>query len=222
MLYGALRSAFSDFSPEIRWQAADGNLVTTFKIYHGTHVGEFPGIAPTGRKIQFESVDAIEWSTARSSSTGAWETSTPSCGSSGDCPQQAVDLATPAAVTTPTRPTPPPRAPTHGIIDRFPALPMARSAVLAGRTTADAVRNLFVHALMGGVAYAIGFRFHAGPAAEPAALGLALAVGVTSARQECTAVLQQLLDGLTHTAARPASGRTRASRRVAPQPDRKN
>jgi ABC transporter DrrB family efflux protein len=65
-----------------------------------------------------------------------------------------------------------------GMIDRFRALPMARSAVLAGRTSADAVRNAFVLALMTGVAAAIGFRFHAGPAAALAAIGLALAVGV--------------------------------------------
>ena len=58
------------------------------------------------------------------------------------------------------------------------ALPMTRSAVLAGRTTADALRNLFVLTLMTGVGYAIGFRFHAGPAAALAAIGLALAVGV--------------------------------------------
>jgi ABC-2 type transport system permease protein/oleandomycin transport system permease protein len=65
-----------------------------------------------------------------------------------------------------------------GMIDRFRALPMARSAVLAGRTAADAVRNLFVLGLMTGVATAIGFRFHAGPAAALAAVGLAVAVGV--------------------------------------------
>jgi ABC-type multidrug transport system permease subunit len=55
---------------------------------------------------------------------------------------------------------------------------MTRSAVLAGRTAADAVRNLFVLALMTGVASAIGFRFHAGPTAALAAVGLALGVGV--------------------------------------------
>lgn len=65
-----------------------------------------------------------------------------------------------------------------GMIDRFRALPMARSAVLAGRVAADAVRNLFVLALMTGIGHAIGFRFHAGPAAALAATGLALAVGV--------------------------------------------
>jgi ABC transporter DrrB family efflux protein len=66
-----------------------------------------------------------------------------------------------------------------GMIDRFRSLPMTRSAVLAGRTTADAIRNLFVLALMTGIASAIGFRFHAGPAAATAAIALALAVGVT-------------------------------------------
>ncbi len=64
-----------------------------------------------------------------------------------------------------------------GMIDRFRALPMARTAVLAGRATADAVRNLFVLALMTVVGYVLGFRFHAGPVTALAALCLALAVG---------------------------------------------
>ncbi|MEU4287247.1 ABC transporter permease [Kribbella sp. NPDC026596] len=65
-----------------------------------------------------------------------------------------------------------------GMIDRFRALPMTRSAVLAGRTLADAVRNVFVLLLMTGVGYAIGFRFHAGAANAAAAIGLAVLVGV--------------------------------------------
>jgi ABC transporter DrrB family efflux protein len=65
-----------------------------------------------------------------------------------------------------------------GMIDRFRALPMARSAVLAGRTAADAIRNLFVLGLMTGIGSLIGFRFHAGPGAALAAIGLALAIGV--------------------------------------------
>ena len=51
---------------------------------------------------------------------------------------------------------------THGMIDRFRSLPMARSAVLAGRTMSDSVRNLFVILLMTGVGYLIGFRFRGG------------------------------------------------------------
>ena len=45
-----------------------------------------------------------------------------------------------------------------GLIERFRALPMARSAVLAGRTAADAVRNLGVLILITGVGYLVGFR----------------------------------------------------------------
>lgn len=65
-----------------------------------------------------------------------------------------------------------------GMIDRFRALPMSPSALPAGRAVADSVRNLFVLGLMTGLGYVIGFRFHAGPAAALAAIGLALAIGV--------------------------------------------
>ena len=49
-----------------------------------------------------------------------------------------------------------------GLIERFRSLPMARSAVLAGRTIADLVRNALVVALMILVGFAVGFRIHAG------------------------------------------------------------
>ena len=45
-----------------------------------------------------------------------------------------------------------------GLIERFRALPMARSAVLAGRTTADLVRNVFIVTLITVVGYIVGFR----------------------------------------------------------------
>jgi ABC-2 type transport system permease protein/oleandomycin transport system permease protein len=45
-----------------------------------------------------------------------------------------------------------------GLIERFRALPMARSAVLAGRTSADLVRGVFMVALITGVGYLVGFR----------------------------------------------------------------
>jgi steroid delta-isomerase-like uncharacterized protein len=53
-LYRTLRAAFPDFHADIHWQLADGDRVTTYKTYHGTHRGDFFGIAPTGRKIQFD------------------------------------------------------------------------------------------------------------------------------------------------------------------------
>ncbi|OGZ69232.1 MAG: ABC transporter [Candidatus Staskawiczbacteria bacterium RIFCSPHIGHO2_02_FULL_42_22] len=49
-----------------------------------------------------------------------------------------------------------------GMIDRFRSLPMARSAVLTGRTLADLVRNIFVMILMIAVAGIMGFRAEGG------------------------------------------------------------
>ena len=45
-----------------------------------------------------------------------------------------------------------------GFLERFRSLPMARSAVLTGRTTADLARNTFVAALMAAVGFLVGFR----------------------------------------------------------------
>lgn len=47
-----------------------------------------------------------------------------------------------------------------GLLERFRSLPMARSAVLAGRTLADLSRNVFVVLLMVAVGFAVGFRIH--------------------------------------------------------------
>jgi ABC transporter DrrB family efflux protein len=47
-----------------------------------------------------------------------------------------------------------------GLIERFRSLPMARSAVLAGRTVADLVRDVVVIALMVIVGFLVGFRVH--------------------------------------------------------------
>lgn len=45
-----------------------------------------------------------------------------------------------------------------GIVDRFRSLPMARSAVLVGRTTSDLSHNLIVLVVMAGTGLAIGWR----------------------------------------------------------------
>src|SRR5207244_2812187 len=59
----------------------------------------------------------------------------------------------------------------------FRSLPMARSAVLAGRNLGDTFRNLFVVLLMTGVGYLIGFRFHGGFVKAILAILLAVAFG---------------------------------------------
>jgi ABC-2 type transport system permease protein len=64
-----------------------------------------------------------------------------------------------------------------GLIERFRSLPMARSAVLAGRTVSDAVRNTFVVILMGAVGYLVGFRFHGNIVAAVLTVVLAVSFG---------------------------------------------
>ncbi|HST24702.1 MAG TPA: ABC transporter permease [Gaiellaceae bacterium] len=64
-----------------------------------------------------------------------------------------------------------------GIIDRFRSLPMARSAVLAGRTLADFARTVFSLAIMVGLGVAVGFRFHNSVPYILAGIGLILAFG---------------------------------------------
>ena len=65
-----------------------------------------------------------------------------------------------------------------GVIDRFRSMPMARSAVLIGRTTADLVRNVLIVVLMIIVGYIIGFRFQAGVAQAVACIALVSAFGL--------------------------------------------
>src|SRR6201986_1283073 len=64
-----------------------------------------------------------------------------------------------------------------GILVRFRTLPMARIAVLGGRTVADLARNLLVVAVMTGVGFAAGFRSPHGAGGLLAALGLVIAFG---------------------------------------------
>lgn len=65
-----------------------------------------------------------------------------------------------------------------GMVDRFRSLPMARSAVLTGRTFADTVRNAFVVLLMTTVGYLIGFRVATGLLQALAALLLVVSFGL--------------------------------------------
>lgn len=64
-----------------------------------------------------------------------------------------------------------------GLIERMRSLPMARSAVLAGRTFADVVRNAFVIVLMVAMGFIVGFRLHNGVVPYLGGLLLLLAFG---------------------------------------------
>jgi ABC transporter DrrB family efflux protein len=64
-----------------------------------------------------------------------------------------------------------------GILDRFRSLPMARFAVLAGRTIADLSRSLLSLAIMVGLGLLVGFQFHAGAGSIIAGMALIVAFG---------------------------------------------
>jgi ABC-2 type transport system permease protein len=64
-----------------------------------------------------------------------------------------------------------------GLLERFRSLPMARSAVLVGRTGADLSRNVFVAVLMAVVGFAVGFRIHTTFLEFLAGMGLVLLFG---------------------------------------------
>jgi ABC transporter DrrB family efflux protein len=66
-----------------------------------------------------------------------------------------------------------------GVIDRFRSLPMARSAVLAGRTTFDLTKNAILVAIVIGIGYAVGFRFQNGFLNAIGVVVLVLTVGFT-------------------------------------------
>jgi ABC transporter DrrB family efflux protein len=65
----------------------------------------------------------------------------------------------------------------RGLVDRFRSLPMARSAVLTGRTLADIATNSLSLAVMIAVGFAVGFSFSSSPLEVVAGIGLMLLIG---------------------------------------------
>src|SRR5437868_4585669 len=65
-----------------------------------------------------------------------------------------------------------------GVIDRLRSMPMARSAVLAGRLVADTVRMLVTILIIVAVGYAVGFRFTNGVLPAIAMIVLATVFGL--------------------------------------------
>jgi ABC-2 type transport system permease protein/oleandomycin transport system permease protein len=65
-----------------------------------------------------------------------------------------------------------------GVIDRLRSMPMARSAVLAGRLVADTSRMLLTILIIVAVGYAVGFRFENGLGPAVAMVALATVFGL--------------------------------------------
>lgn len=58
-IFEILRKGFPDIKVELLDQLAEADKVTTRKVFHATHTGEFMGIAPTNKKISIHVIDFI-------------------------------------------------------------------------------------------------------------------------------------------------------------------
>jgi len=58
-LLKVLRVGFPDVKVEIMDQVAEGDKVTTRKVLHGTHTGEFLGIPPSTKRVAIQVIDII-------------------------------------------------------------------------------------------------------------------------------------------------------------------
>ena len=59
LVFSHMFAAFPDLSVTIQDQVAEGDKVVTHKIFRGTHHGDFMGLAPTGRPIEFAVIDIL-------------------------------------------------------------------------------------------------------------------------------------------------------------------
>jgi ABC transporter DrrB family efflux protein len=66
-----------------------------------------------------------------------------------------------------------------GFVDRFRSLPMARSAMLAGRATSDLIKNFILLLVVIGIGYLVGFSFQNGFLNAIAMIVLTMAVSFT-------------------------------------------
>lgn len=56
---GSFAEAFSDLRADPRHLVCEGDLVSTWVSYQGTHHGEFAGVSGTGRPVKFAAWDLI-------------------------------------------------------------------------------------------------------------------------------------------------------------------
>jgi steroid delta-isomerase-like uncharacterized protein len=55
----ALRNAFPDIRAEVDVTLSDGDLAAARTIARGTHQGEFLGVPPSNKSVEFEGIDII-------------------------------------------------------------------------------------------------------------------------------------------------------------------
>jgi len=63
--FDGFRAGLPDFRATILHQVAEGDLVITHKVFHGTHTGELMGIPATGREVEIVVMDVVRVSDGR-------------------------------------------------------------------------------------------------------------------------------------------------------------
>lgn len=58
-LFTQMFAALPDLRVTIQHQVAEGDTVMTHKIFQGTHLGAFMGVAPSGKPISFGVIDIL-------------------------------------------------------------------------------------------------------------------------------------------------------------------
>ena len=53
-------AAFPDIEMTLHGVLADGDHAVDFWTFRGTHLGEFNGLAPTGRRVEFNGIDVVK------------------------------------------------------------------------------------------------------------------------------------------------------------------
>lgn len=61
----ALRTAFPDYREEVIWLVAEGDRAVSFVRASGTHEGPLRGVAPTGRKVEFNAMGAFRFASGQ-------------------------------------------------------------------------------------------------------------------------------------------------------------
>ena len=64
-VFGMLRAAFPDHDAVVLDMDAEGDRVTTYKTFNGTHQGEFMGIPATGRPVSIRVMDIVRFDDSR-------------------------------------------------------------------------------------------------------------------------------------------------------------
>ena len=94
-LFAEFRSAFPDWQEEVVELVAEGDTVAGRFRCSSTHLGEFIGEAPTGKRMQVEEVFFLRAEGGGLGTSGGWRTAWAGCSSSAFFHHEAAGSRTP-------------------------------------------------------------------------------------------------------------------------------